>query len=276
MSLPKHPVLSDSSTEPDSGSTQQILGLRFFDGSAREAVHAMIKTGGYLVAPAAPALVNLCYDAGYRRALLEADATLADSGLMVLLWKLFQGRDINRISGLAYLQQLLQCSDLREAGALFLVLPNESSRQKSAAWLEANGFQVPKENFYFAPRYKAEIGDQPLLSLMGRRKPRHVIIGLGGGNQERLGLYLRNQLPYRPAIHCVGAALGFITGDQHPIPDWADRLYLGWLLRLLRAPRLYLRRFWVAHELPGLIARYGRRLPPLREADGKLESRKAK
>jgi UDP-N-acetyl-D-mannosaminuronic acid transferase (WecB/TagA/CpsF family) len=69
---------------------------------------------------------------------------------------------------------------------------------------------------------------------------------------------------HRHAIHCIGAALGFLTGDQRPIPDWADRLYAGWLLRLARNPRLYFRRFWVAHELPALILRYGEKLPPLK------------
>jgi N-acetylglucosaminyldiphosphoundecaprenol N-acetyl-beta-D-mannosaminyltransferase len=91
-----------------------------------------------------------------------------------------------------------------------------------------------------------------------------VIIGIGGGVQEKLGLYLRENLAYRPAIHCVGAALGFLTGDQKPIPDWADRFYLGWLLRLVRQPKVFAKRFLRAFELPWLIWKYGENLPPLR------------
>ena len=34
-----------------------------------------------------------------------------------------------------------------------------------------------------------------------------------------------------PAIHCIGAALGFLTGDQVRIPHWADQWILGWLFR---------------------------------------------
>jgi UDP-N-acetyl-D-mannosaminuronic acid transferase (WecB/TagA/CpsF family) len=81
-------------------------------------------------------------------------------------------------------------------------------------------------------------------------------------------LYLRDQLTFRPAIHCLGAALGFVTGDQKPIPRWADRLYLGWLLRLARNPPLYFRRFAVARELPGLIRSYGAELPAMRKVEG--------
>jgi UDP-N-acetyl-D-mannosaminuronic acid transferase (WecB/TagA/CpsF family) len=91
-----------------------------------------------------------------------------------------------------------------------------------------------------------------------------VIIGIGGGVQEKLGLYLRENLGYRPAIHCVGAALGFLTGDQKAIPDWADRLYLGWLCRLLAQPRIFIPRLSRALELPWLIWKYGENLPPLR------------
>ena len=73
---------------------------------------------------------------------------------------------------------------------------------------------------------------------MERRRP-HVIIAIGSGAQEKLGYYLRENLPYRPAIHCTGAALGFVTGDQIAIPDWADRLFLGWLFRLFAQPGVF-------------------------------------
>ena len=74
------------------------------------------------------------------------------------------------------------------------------------------------------------------------------IIAIGSGAQEKLGYYLRENLSYRPAIHCTGAALGFITGDQKAIPDWADRFYLGWLWRLVAQPRIF---------IPRLVPRFG-------------------
>ncbi len=122
------------------------------------------------------------------------------------------------------------------------------------------------------------------------------MIAIGAGAQEKLGWYLRENLrnppspnpsdphsairtpqspnnpslttddpaPSAPSIHCIGGALGFITGDQVAIPDWADRLYLGWFLRFLSQPRAFLPRLWKARLLPQLIAQYGQRLPPLR------------
>jgi N-acetylglucosaminyldiphosphoundecaprenol N-acetyl-beta-D-mannosaminyltransferase len=222
----------------------------------------MCRHGGLLVVPAAPALVNIQYDEGYRRALLEADLAIADSGLMVLLWKTLRHGTVARISGLSYLKRLLGDSRLRTETLLFVV-PTESAREKAIFCLLLKGLRLGPDSFYVAPRYAEHIEDPRLAALVDARRPAHIIIGLGGGVQEKIGVYLRQQAKYRPAIHCIGAALGFLTGDQKPIPDWADQLYVGWLLRLVRNPQLYLRRFWVAHELPGLIFRYGENVPPM-------------
>jgi len=91
-----------------------------------------------------------------------------------------------------------------------------------------------------------------------------VIIAIGSGAQEKLGHYLRENLSYRPAIHCIGAALGFVTGEQIPIPDWADRLFLGWFFRLIAQPGVFIPRLSHAFELPRLIWKYGEKLPPLK------------
>ena len=76
--------------------------------------------------------------------------------------------------------------------------------------------------------------------------------------------FMRENLSHRPAIHCIGAALGFITGDQISIPDWADRSYLGWFFRLLAQPRVFIPRLSRAFQLPWLILKYGEKLPPMR------------
>jgi Glycosyl transferase WecB/TagA/CpsF family. len=75
---------------------------------------------------------------------------------------------------------------------------------------------------------------------------------------------LRENSSYRPAIHCIGAALGFITNDQVAIPDWADRFFLGWLFRVVAQPRHFIPRLMRGFELPWLIWKYGENLPPLR------------
>ncbi len=263
---------------------QRILGVRFFDGAASDAVDYITRVGGYTVVPAAPALVKIENDPTYRRALVEADLAIADSGFMVLLWRLLQRRTIARISGLKYLRILLAKPELHERGGIFLVLPHQSSLEKALAWLRHEGFEIASDDCYIAPNYSScshgfasreerervsqkrgySIADDALVAILQSRKPKHIIVGIGGGTQEKLGFYLRENLSYRPAIHCIGAALAFLTGDQKPIPMWADRIYLGWFLRLARAPHHYARRFAPAFRLPGMIWRYGKEMPPLK------------
>ena len=62
---------------------RQVLGIRFFVGEARRAID-LLRTGGLLVVPAAPALANLSVDIAYREALLGADLVITDSSLMVM------------------------------------------------------------------------------------------------------------------------------------------------------------------------------------------------
>jgi UDP-N-acetyl-D-mannosaminuronic acid transferase (WecB/TagA/CpsF family) len=86
---------------------------------------------------------------------------------------------------------------------------------------------------------------------------------LGGGTQERLGLYLKRNLTYQPAIHCIGAAMAFLSGDQVHIPRWADALGLGWMFRSVSDPKRYGPRYWDARNLAPLILRYRDRLPEI-------------
>jgi N-acetylglucosaminyldiphosphoundecaprenol N-acetyl-beta-D-mannosaminyltransferase len=245
--------------------TKRILGITFFDGSADEAVAHATRHGGLIVAPAAPSLVALQYDEEYRRAISDADLAIADSGWMVLLWRIFRRERLTRISGLTFLKRLLDRPDAREFGKIFLVLPSETAKTKTLSWLRTRGFATTADDCYVAPHYEALVEDRTLLELVRARRPAHIVIAVGGGMQDKLGQYLKENLDYRPAIHCIGAALGFLTGDQIPIPNWADRFYVGWFLRLLSQPRIFIPRLWSARELPGLIITFGRNLPPLRK-----------
>ena len=133
-------------------------------------------------------------------------------------------RKVERISGLKYLKHLLATLKGAGTGEVFWILPTERARQKLLDWSRREALPITGEDCYVAPRYGFEVGDPNLLALIERRRPAHVIIAIGSGAQEKLGYYLRENLSYRPAIHCIGAALGFLTGDQIAIPDWADRV----------------------------------------------------
>lgn len=239
-----------------------ILGIRFFHGTVEQAVNKM-SAGGLLVVPAAPALKDMETNAAYREALLEADMALPDSAFMVLLWNRLQKKQITRLSGLTYLRQLLLHAEVRRPGNTFWIMAGPGSAKCNLEWLRSEGIEVPDHAVHLAPMYGAHMEDRGLLEQLERLRPQHVVVTLGGGTQERLGLYLKRHLSYLPAIHCVGAAIAFLSGDQVYIPVWADQFYLGWIFRSASEPKRYIPRYWDARKLLRLMIRYREHLPDI-------------
>jgi UDP-N-acetyl-D-mannosaminuronic acid transferase (WecB/TagA/CpsF family) len=264
--------------------TKRMLGIDFFVGTAAEAITHISKYGGLIVAPAAPSFIALQDDPDYRRAIADADLAIADSGWAVLFWRLLRREKLTRISGLALFKALLETADARIPGNLFFILPSEKAKTKTLEFGRVSGYPLTNDDCYVAPKYFScshgsvsreerervsqkrgySIADDALVAILQSRKPKHIIIGIGGGMQDKLGSYLKHQLTYRPGIYCIGAAPGFVTGDQVVIPMWADRFFVGWIFRLFAQPRTLLPRFWSARRLPGMILRYGREMPPLK------------
>jgi len=247
--------------DPEDKRYRQILGVRFFTGSVAEAV-ALGLRGGLVVVPSAPVLVNAAEEPATQAALVASDLAITDSGLMILLWLALKWERIPRVSGLAYLKLLLREPSVRAPGATLWVMPGEESARRNSEWLRANGCAVEREDCYVAPAYGGGALDDPaLLAEVQRRRPAHIIMAIGGGAQERLGHYLQQNAGYRPAIHCTGAAIGFLTGEQVNIPVWADRFFLGWLFRCLQSPSRFIPRYVKAIKLIFLMLRWRASLP---------------
>src|SRR5438093_5955293 len=242
---------------------ERILGVSFFNGSVRDAVERARQTGGLIAIPASPALLKLKYEEEYRLALQRADLVLADSEFLALLWRLVSGRRLKKISGISYLKCLLADSDVRQKEKLFVIVSSNAAKSKAIDWLRERGFPIDLEDCHAAGAAPHE-QEHALLFEIEKRRPQHVIIALGGTGQEKLGVYLRDFLLYRPSIHCVGAALGFLTGTEHPIPDWAERSQLGWLFRLVAQPRMLLPRIGIAFVLAGMVFKYRSEMPCLK------------
>lgn len=275
--------------------TKRVLGIDFFDGTAEEAVEWASQHGGLIVAPAAPSMIALQTDLAFREAITQGDLAIADSGWMVLFWRILRGEKLTRISGLKFFKCLLQRPEIRTLGNLFWVLPSEIAKQKTLAWAQNEDFPLTSADLYVAPRYlegrpkpagrggcrpdpgagsdappsqemgrdraRPSIKDEELIEIIRKRRPKHIIVAIGGGMQDKIGNYIKQNCGYRPGIYCIGAAPGFVTGDQVRIPMWADRFYLGWIFRLFAQPRTFGPRFWSVRNLPSLILKYGAQMP---------------
>ena len=240
----------------------KILGITFFNGSLKESLR-LSKLGGLVVAPSGP---GLAYDLTrcdvYKKSLLESDLVLPDSGLMCLFQNLFKRLKIKRISGLNFLKHYLENYNHHEP--FFWIMPNKPQDKTNRLWLRKNhGFKVYDHESYCAPLYNETgiIQDTILLSMINDVKPKTIFIQLGGGVQERLGMFLKENLEYNPTILCTGAALAFLSGEQVHIPKWADQLYLGWFFRCFFKPNLYIPRYAKAFRLIFMLLKYGEKSP---------------
>jgi len=242
---------------------QNILGIRFFTGSAEEAVQIGMQ-GGLVVVPAAPALVELQTNAQYREAVFNADLAITDSGLMVLIWQVLTGKKLARVSGLKYLKLLFELKALQSREAVLWIMPNAAARDQNLVWLRSQGYDFTEDDCYLAPNYSGgSIVDDALLAMVAKRKPKHIVVCLGGGTQERLGFMLKQKCDFRPSIHCIGAAIGFLTGNQVHIPTWADKFFLGWFFRCMSEPGKFVPRYWRACRLVPMMIRYREKPPKL-------------
>jgi UDP-N-acetyl-D-mannosaminuronic acid transferase (WecB/TagA/CpsF family) len=93
---------------------------------------------------------------------------------------------------------------------------------------------------YKAPFYRSnKIVDLKIIDYIQKKKPSYVIINIGGGKQEPLALYIKKNIKFKISILCLGGAIDFITGVQAPINEIIDKLYLGWLLRIIFNPKIF-------------------------------------
>ena len=243
---------------------ESVLGVGFFNGSAEDACVQIEQAGGLLVAPSGPGLAGDLIDCPiYRKALKEADLVLADSGLLSLWAKYFSKSSIRRISGLFFLKNLLDQKNWLGDKTLW-VMPTAKEAEASMQWLKDLFPEAPEHReVYLAPIYPkaGKISDDELLAKIEKSKPKFVFIQLGGGTQERLGLFLRQKLSFKPAIICTGAALAFLSGQQARIPMWADHLFIGWFLRCIHQPKTFIPRYLKAFKLIYYLFKYGNKSP---------------
>lgn len=195
----------------------------------------IIDEGGYLVAPAASELTNIGKDKIYHESLIQSDVAILDSGFFCVLLRIFKGKKVSKFSGYLFLKNFLSLNFSKEIKFLS-VDPNQEESKANKLLLNKNNIVNLKN--YIAPQYiKEHIVDNNLLEEINRFQPRYIIINLGGGIQELLALYIKNNIKHKISILCTGAAIAFLTKKQAPINDIIDKLYLGWLARIIFNPK---------------------------------------
>ncbi len=212
-----------------------FYGISFYDLSFNK-ILSKLNEGGYLVAPAASALINIKNNAEYYESLKNAKIAIFDSGFFCLLLKLKKIFYPRKFSGYLFLHKFLNLKKIKNKKILLI---NASDIQ-----CKKNLFLLKKKNFtriffYNAPIYKKKIKDNKIIDIIKRLKPYFIIINIGGEKQEPLANFIQKKIKIRTRILCLGAAIDFITKLQAPINLFWDRNYMGWFIRLLFNPRKF-------------------------------------
>lgn len=214
----------------------------------------IIQNKGLFVFPAAPALANINEQENYYNALKKSDLAFFDSGFFVLLLKFLKKINVVKFSGYKFLEFLFKYLKKNKYPKIFLIDPNKNYSNNNFKFIKSLGYKTNNLKNYVAPFYNPKnFEDKKLLKFLNKFKPKFIIINIGGGTQEVLGLYLRDKLKFKCTILCTGAAISFFTGDQAPINSLVDKLYIGWLVRILFNPLLYFKRYLKAFDLIGLV-----------------------
>jgi len=175
----------------------------------------------------------------------EADLVVADG--MPLIWA-------SRIAGVPLPERVAGSSliwSLPERAAsegisIFLLGGNEGAAEAAAETLRDRhedldliGTFCPPFGFERDPAELAAI-DRALTA----SRPDVVFVGLGFPKQERLIRHLRSAFPKIWFVAC-GVSFSFVSGEVARAPEWAQRLGLEWVHRMVQEPRRLCRRYLV-------------------------------
>jgi UDP-N-acetyl-D-mannosaminuronic acid transferase (WecB/TagA/CpsF family) len=215
--------------------------IKFYNYSFIELIDKLVKKKkSYLVAPAASSLSQIIIDKKHLIALQKSTVAIFDSGLFCIILLLLKGVRVKKNSGYLFLSKFVNY-DLVKKEKILCVDPTKRDSLTNKKFLQINKFTKLKS--YVAPIYnKNNIKDLKLLQLIDLYKPKYILINIGGGTQEKLALFINQNSKNNQIILCLGAAIGFFTGQQAPINSFFDRIYSGWLIRVLFNPKVFIPR----------------------------------
>ena len=215
--------------------------IKFYNYSFLELFNKLIKKKrGYLVAPAASSLSQIKDDKKHLLALQKSTVAIFDSGFFCFILFFLRGIIVKKYSGFLFLKNFVSF-DLVKKEKLLSIDPSERDSLLNKNFLKINKFTKFKS--YVAPIYNSKnVKDLKLIQLINLYKPKYILLNIGGGTQEKLAFFINQNTKNNQIIFCLGAAIGFCTGQQAPINIFFDKIFSGWLIRVLYNPFIFIPR----------------------------------
>ena len=208
----------------------------------------IINKTGLFVFPSGPGLSMIEDSPNYLISLKKADYVFFDSGFFVILLRIFKRIKVSKFSGYRFLKLFFNFISAHKTKSVFLINPNKKKSLSNEKYLRKIGLK--KIYNYVSPFYNPNnLTDKKLLQKLKKIKPDYIMTNIGGGTQEVLGLYLKDNLNFQTTILCTGGAISYFTGDEAPLNSFLDKIYLGWLFRIIFNPKFFLVRYIKAFKL---------------------------
>ena len=120
---------------------------------------------GLFVFPAGPALASIQNSNQYYRSIKKADLVFFDSGLFVLLLKIFKNINVKKFSGYKFLSLFFDYLKINKNKSIFSIDPSFEFSKSNKSYLKNLGLK--KIHNYIAPKYNSsELSDKKLLNLI--------------------------------------------------------------------------------------------------------------
>jgi exopolysaccharide biosynthesis WecB/TagA/CpsF family protein len=81
------------------------------------------------------------------------------------------------------------------------------------------------------------------LLIIKRTAPDIIFLAVGSPQQEIFAGMLKLELNHGVVL-CIGASILFLVGVEKRAPVWLQNLYLEWLYRLLKNPKILIKRYF--------------------------------
>lgn len=203
--------------------------------------------GNYVACANPHSLVVAANDPEFAEALHEADILLPDGAGIVLAGWLLRTPVPERVPGYEFFMETSRRAEAQGGVRYFFLGSSQEVLDLIAARL-ATDFPNIKLAGMWSPPYKPEFSEQDNAAMhaaIQAAKPDVVWVGMTAPKQEKW-IHRNAKAGGAPLYAAVGAVFDFYAGTVKRSPEWAGRLGLEWLPRLLREPRRLWRRNFVS------------------------------
>lgn len=227
-----------------------ILGVNIFSGGwcsfidiCNEVLNSSNKSSLIVSATSVHGVIEAQTDEVYKRILNNSFIAHPDGRPLMFFGKMAGDKKIEQIKGPEVLPEICKLTAKRNINHFFYggkegVAEDLAGRmQKRYSGLRVSGYYCPP---FRDLTYKEK---KDIITQINETGTDIVWVGLSTPKQEKWAYEFRKKLNVK-LIFTVGAAFDFHTDNLELAPEWATKLYIEWLYRLVKEPKRLWKRYF--------------------------------